>query len=185
MPGAADIVVGSLTKSLSSVGGFIASNKNLIEYYEFHAQGNMFSAPLSAYHAGAALAALKKLEAKPSMVKTLQENARYFRHKLSTAEWNPSTPEHLKYRVYGEEDQAIQPIVFRDDTIRVLHIANNLKKAGYLVGAVVAPACPIREPRLRVTTQSSMTKEQIDKFVETLVKVAEATPTIMDFDLIN
>mmetsp|Transcript_32814 Transcript_32814/g.37212 ORF Transcript_32814/g.37212 Transcript_32814/m.37212 type:complete len:478 (-) Transcript_32814:439-1872(-) len=185
MPGAADIIVGSLTKSMSSVGGYVAAKKDIIEYFEFHSQGNMFSAPLSVYHAAAALASLRKLEKDPSIVQNLQEMAIYFRNKLNTAEWDPSTPEHLKFSVYGVEEQAIQPIVFKDDPMRVMRIATNLKKAGYLVGPVVAPACPLREPRLRVTTQSSMTKEQIDRFVATLVKVAENTAPVMDFDLIN
>jgi 7-keto-8-aminopelargonate synthetase-like enzyme len=65
MPGAVDVVCGTFSKSLASVGGFISGKDDLIQYMEFFAQGNMFSAPCSAYHAGAAMKCLEKITEKP------------------------------------------------------------------------------------------------------------------------
>ena len=48
-----------------------------------------------------------------------------------------------------------------------------MKEKGFLVGPVVAPACPLRTPRLRITCGSNLTLESIDRFVETLRDIAE------------
>jgi len=52
-----------------------------------------------------------------------------------------------------------------DDPLRVFEICKRFKENGFLTGAVVAPACPLRTPRLRITTNTDMTKESIDRFV--------------------
>eukprot|EP00357_Protocruzia_adherens_P011678 CAMPEP_0115014726 /NCGR_PEP_ID=MMETSP0216-20121206/26274_1 /TAXON_ID=223996 /ORGANISM="Protocruzia adherens, Strain Boccale" /LENGTH=458 /DNA_ID=CAMNT_0002384569 /DNA_START=154 /DNA_END=1530 /DNA_ORIENTATION=- len=180
MPGAADLIVGSLAKSLASVGGFICGSKDTIEYFEQASQSSLFSAPLSAYHVGGARKALSKIIAHPEKVTALHENAAYLRQKLATAKWSRTTPETMKFQLFGSEDQPVVPVVYRDNPMRVLFITSKLKQAGYLVGAVVAPACPLREPRLRVSAQSTMTKESIDAFVDTLIRISEETQSEND-----
>jgi 7-keto-8-aminopelargonate synthetase-like enzyme len=73
-----------------------------------------------------------------------------------------------KMEVYGVKGQPILPIIFRDDPTRVFKVCLKLKERGFLTGAVVAPACPFRTPRLRITTHSGMSKESIDQFVLTI-----------------
>jgi 7-keto-8-aminopelargonate synthetase-like enzyme len=75
----ADIICGSLTKSLGSLGGFIVCSEKLRIFYAFHAHGAVFSAPLSAFNTAAGLKALEILERNPEMVTRLQDNAEYFR----------------------------------------------------------------------------------------------------------
>ena len=55
-------------------------------------------------------------------------------------------------------------------------IAHKLKESGFLVGPVVAPACPLRTPRLRITCGSNFTHESIDRFVNTLKEISLNTP---------
>lgn len=79
---------------------------------EFFSQGNVFSAPCSAYHAGAALKCLEIITEKPEIVDTLHEKTLYFRNKVRNVQWDPSTPDEQKFMLYGVDDQPILPIVF-------------------------------------------------------------------------
>lgn len=101
MPGACDIICGTFSKSISSVGGFITGSSETIQFMEFLAQGNMFSAPCSAYHAGAAIKSFEKIMAKPQMVADLHEKVRYFRNKLSQVHWDVN--DLKRFEVYGVE----------------------------------------------------------------------------------
>ena len=73
MPNSVDVICGTFSKSCASVGGYITGKDEVIQYMEFFAQGNMFSAPCSAYHAGAALAAMEKIMEKPEIVEQLHD----------------------------------------------------------------------------------------------------------------
>jgi 7-keto-8-aminopelargonate synthetase-like enzyme len=136
----------------------------------------MFSAPLSAYHAGAALEAFRKIQAHPEMVAKLHENVDYFRAKLASIPWKADMNPLMKMEVYGVPGQPISPIVFRDDPTRVFKICTKLKENGFLTGAVVAPACPLRTPRLRVTSHAGMTKDSMDRFISVLQELCETVP---------
>lgn len=150
---------------------------------EFFSQGNMFSAPCSAYHAGAALKAFEKIARQPELVATLHAKVRYFRARLRAIEWDC---EDLKrFEVYGVEGQPILPIVFKQDPTRVLKICTQLKEHGFLTGAVVAPACPLKSPRLRVTCTTATTEESIDRFVRLIHRLAEETPVTSLIDQIK
>ena len=97
-------------------------------------------------------------------------------------QWKPETPKAMKFEVWGQEGQPILPIIFRDDTQRVLAIVHKLKVNGFICGAVVAPACSMRTPRLRVTCGSNFTKESIDRFSELLRDISEETPSSGIYD---
>jgi 7-keto-8-aminopelargonate synthetase-like enzyme len=112
----------------------------------------------------------------PELVETLHENVKYFRKKLSEIEWDSNLEEDRKFTVYGNIDQPILPIVFKDDPSRVFKIATKLKENGFLTGSVVAPACPLRTPRLRVTCCTDTKKDSIDRFVNLIKELAETTP---------
>ena len=123
MPGACDILVGTFSKSLSSVGGWVASDQRTIEFLQFFSQGNMFSAPLSAYHCAGALKSLEKLIANPQLVTKVHENLEYLTYRLKNAEWTPGFQDKYKYIVGGVSGQPVIPIMFRDDCIRVLKLS--------------------------------------------------------------
>jgi 7-keto-8-aminopelargonate synthetase-like enzyme len=67
----ADIICGSLTKSLGSLGGYIVCSDKLRIFYAFHAHGAVFSAPLSAFNTAAAIKALDILDSSPQLVTKL------------------------------------------------------------------------------------------------------------------
>lgn len=173
MPGACDILVGTFSKSLSSVGGWVASDQKTIEFLQFFSQGNMFSAPLSAYHAAGALKCLQKLQANPELVSKVHENYKYLSNKLKNVKWSDHIEDKYKFIVGGEPDQPVIPLMFRDDCIRVLKLSRLLLDSGFWCSPVVAPACSVRFPRFRITVCVSYTKEMMDEFVDTLVRLSE------------
>jgi len=180
-PGAADVIVGTFSKSFSSVGGYIVSDRNTVEFLDFHAPGNVFSAPLSAYHAGAALKALELMQTEQCRLDSLKENMRYLRRALETGNghWREDYPQELKYVLEGDASTCVMPLVLPDDPIRVLSLAERMRQKGFAMAAVCAPACPVRRPRFRITATSAYSKQDMDEFVEALVKSTMETPRMI------
>jgi 7-keto-8-aminopelargonate synthetase-like enzyme len=150
----ADIICGTFTKSIASVGGFIACDKKLRDFYTFYAPGVVFSAPLSAYHAGAAHKAFEIIENEPERVEKLQENAEYLRNKFRENNFN-----------IGDTISCVIPVTFKD-TIQCLKMHSWLLDQGYFTAVVMAPACPVTAPRFRITASSASTKEEMDNIIK-------------------
>lgn len=106
----ADIIVGTFSKSLASVGGFVCASEKVIEYFEFFSQGNMFSAPISIFAAAVAHRALQIIVATPSLVSDLHTKCAIFRQKILNIYWG-DFPENLRFRLGGVEGQPIFPII--------------------------------------------------------------------------
>jgi 7-keto-8-aminopelargonate synthetase-like enzyme len=150
----ADVICGTFTKSVASVGGFITCDKKLRDFYTFYAPGVVFSAPLSAYHAGAADKAFEIIENEPERVEKLQKNSEYLRNKFRENNFN-----------IGETISCVIPVTFKD-TIQCLRMHSWLLEQGYFTAVVMAPACPVTAPRFRITASSASTKEEMDNIVK-------------------
>lgn len=160
----ADIICGTFTKSISSVGGFLTCNFRTREYYTFYSPGVVFSAPLSAYHCGAAMRAFDIVEEQPERTKKLQENGAYLRKKLVENEFN-----------IGDSCTAIIPVIFRDiEQVILMH--DYLLNNGMFTAAVMAPACSLDTPRYRICATSSDNKESLDFIVKMLVEARSKFP---------
>lgn len=161
---AADVICGSFTKSIASVGGYITCSKDLRNFYTFYGAGVVFSAPLSAYHAGAADKAFEIIDKEPERVQKLQENAKYLRDKFIENSFN-----------IGDSITCILPVIFRD-TIKCLKMHELLLKRGVFTSLVMAPACPVTAPRFRITCTSAMSNEELDEIVEAFKFAREEVP---------
>jgi 7-keto-8-aminopelargonate synthetase-like enzyme len=160
----ADIICGTFTKSISSVGGFLTCKSNLREYYTFYAPGLVFSAPLSAYHCGAAYKAFEIIENEPQRAQKAQANGEYLRNKLIANGFN-----------IGETVTNVIPVMFRD-IIQVVEMHHYMLKKGCFAAAVMAPACPLDAPRYRICATSADTKESLDFIVNLLIEARKAHP---------
>lgn len=159
----ADIICGTFTKAISSVGGFLACSKRLREYYTFYAPGAVFSAPLSAYHAGGALRSFEIILENPSIVTKLQENTEYMINKFKENNFN-----------IGETVTCVIPVIFRDLN-QLIEMHSYILKKGYFAAAVMAPACPLDAPRFRICATSTYTKEEMDDIINILIEARSVT----------
>lgn len=160
----ADLICGTFTKSISSVGGYIACSKELREFYTFYGPGVVFSAPLSAYHAGAADKSFEIIDSEPHIVTKLQENAKYMSEKFVKNGFD-----------IGDTVTCIFPVIFRDTT-KVLKMHDYFLQKGVFTSLVMAPACPVTAPRFRICCTTGMSLAEMDEIVDIFIEARDACP---------
>ena len=152
-----DIQLGTLSKSLGSVGGYVAANSTIIDYLVNTSRSFIFSTALSPADIGAALAALQVLETDASVLGRLQENVNYMADQL------------ISMGIDATNETPIFPILIgrNEDTLAV---SEYLYEAGIIGTAIRPPTVPIGESRIRLTVTAAHNKEQIDYVCHTLHK---------------
>jgi len=158
-PAEVDIWMGTLSKSLVSCGGYIAGNKELIDYLKLMAPGFVFSVGMAPPAAAAALAALELLRREPERVRRLNERAELF---LQLAREGGLD-------VGGSIGASIVPVI-TGSSIRAVRLAQALFERGINVQPILYPAVPERAARLRFFLTAAHTEEQIRQTVATLLE---------------
>ena len=153
MPNSVDIIVGTFSKSLSNLGGFICASNEFIRNCEYYSHANVFTAGLSAYHVAGAFKALTSINR--FQVTQLQNNATYLRQRLVNDGFN----------VGGHIHSPIIPVIFTYDVFKVIDIAHKMHSEGYAICPILPPACSVYEPRFRITATTAHSRDQIDRFV--------------------
>lgn len=150
-----DIQLGTLSKSLGSVGGYVAANSTIIDYLVNTSRSFIFSTALSPADIGAALAALHVLESDVSVLQRLHENVNYMADQL------------ISIGINATNETPIFPILIghNEDTLAV---SNYLYEAGIIGTAIRPPTVPIGESRIRLTVTAAHNKEQIDYVSQSL-----------------
>lgn len=153
-----DLISGTFSKSLASIGGFIASDADTINYLKHHSRSLIFSASMPASSVASVLAALTLIENDDELIGRLWDNTRYA-HKL--------------FRDYGVDigktETPIIPIYVRDN-LKTFELTTELLKEGLFVNPVIPPAVGPDETLIRFSLMASHTKEQIDRATETIFK---------------
>ena len=157
-----DIYMGTFSKSLASLGGYMATTEKVADYVRHNSRPFIFSASIPPANCAAALAALRYLEAHPEIVTTLQENALYLRAKLSER--------HIKMRPSNGERVPIIPI-YTYEIVPTLTIAKDLYDHGVYVNCSLPPAAAPHECLLRTSLMATHTHALIDEAVETIAEV--------------
>lgn len=150
-----DIQLGTLSKSLGSVGGYVAANSTIIDYLVNMSRSFIFSTALSPADIVAVLAALHVLESDTSVLRRLQNNVNYMADCLNSI------------GIYATNDTPIFPILIgsNEDTLTV---SNYLYNAGIIGTAIRPPTVPVGESRIRLTVTAAHNKEQIDYVCQSL-----------------
>ena len=150
-----DIQLGTLSKSLGSVGGYVAANSTIIDYLVNTSRSFIFSTALSPADIGAALAALQVLETDASVLGRLQENVNYMADQL------------ISMGIDATNETPIFPILIgrNEDTLAV---SEYLYEAGIIGTAIRPPTVPIGESRIRLTITAAHNKKQIDFVCQSL-----------------
>ena len=151
-----DLIVGSLSKSLASTGGFMAGSKATIEYLRSNCRQIIFSAGLTPGAAGAALAALQVMQEEPEHRERLLANAAYFRgllDEMGIDYWNSPTP--AIPIVIGERD-------------RCYAVWKSLWSQGFFTVLSTSPGVPAGKDLIRTAVSSLHTREELERFAQAL-----------------
>ena len=155
-PSAVDIWMGTLSKALSSCGGYIAGSATLVDYLKFTAPGFVFSVGLPPPVATASIASLELLIAEPDRVEKVRANGRLFLDLARRAGLDTGT----------SKGYAVVPVMV-GDSVRAVYLSNRLLERGINALPIVHPAVPERAARLRFFITSEHEPEHIRTAVET------------------
>ncbi len=156
-----DIIMGTFSKSLASLGGFMAAKKYVVEYVKHNSRPFIFSASMTPANVACAFAALKILEREPERVKHLMDITNYMRNALKER--------NIPIR---ESVAPIIPINTYDDN-RTFYACKVLFDKGVYVNPVVSPAVPVGDAIIRTSYTATHTKELMDEAADIIQDVFE------------
>ncbi|HZM27199.1 MAG TPA: glycine C-acetyltransferase [Gemmatimonadales bacterium] len=160
MVGEVDIITSTLGKALGgAAGGFAAGSAAVCDYLTQRARPQLFSNALPPTVAASALAAVEYLEAHPSRVKTLRDNARYFRDRLAALGFKP---------LPGETP--IVPVIV-GETAFAIRLSDQLLDEGVFVTGFGFPVVPQGQARVRCQLSAAHTKDHLDQALSAFQKV--------------
>jgi 8-amino-7-oxononanoate synthase len=155
-----DLVMGTFSKSMASVGGFIAGDETVIDYIKHRARTMIFSAAPPPASVAAALATVEIMEREPERRARLWETARFFSEGLRS----------LGLDTAGSETPVV-PIVVGEDAA-ALAMVQRLDEEGVFVNCVLSPATPPGRALIRTSLMATHTREQLTRALEAIERVA-------------
>ncbi|WP_285008345.1 serine palmitoyltransferase [Pedobacter faecalis] len=156
-----DLIMGTFSKSLASLGGFIAGNEETIEFVKHRARSLMFSASMPPAAVASVIAALDIIESEPERIDQLWANTNYAKKLLLDAGFD-----------IGHTDSPIIPVYIRDNDKTFL-ITNILSNNGIFVNPVVSPAVPSDSSLIRFSLMATHTFAQIEEAVDKISAAAK------------
>jgi 7-keto-8-aminopelargonate synthetase-like enzyme len=155
------IIMGTFSKSLASLGGFIASDADTIEYLKHHSRSLIFSASMTPANAAAVLAALRIMQREPERIERLWRNTRLMKEGLLGLGFD-----------LGASETPILPVFCYEDE-RTLRMAMRLHEEGLFVNSVLPPGVPPNKCLIRISLMATHTEKQIEAALEKLKKVGK------------
>ena len=152
-----DLIMGTFSKSLASIGGFIAGDKDTINFLRHNSRTYIFSASNTPAATAAALEALHILQNEPERQENLWKITNYALEQFKQAGFE-----------LGDSESPIIPLYVRD-AIKTFQVTKLAFEKGVFINPVVPPACAPQDTLVRVALMATHTKEQVDRCVSILV----------------
>ena len=162
-----DLIMGTFSKSLATIGGFIATDAETINFLKHHSRSYIFSASISPAATASVIAALDVIKQEPERIKNLWEITNY----------SLSAFRSLGFEI-GNTQTPIIPLYIRDMD-KTFAITQELYEQGVFVNPVIPPACSPDDTLIRFSLMATHTKAQIDEAVEKL------TATFKKYEIIR
>jgi glycine C-acetyltransferase len=159
--GRVDIQVGTLSKAIGVLGGYVCGSRDLIEFLYHRARPFLFSTSHPPAVAAACLAAFDILEQEPERIQALWDNTHYFKNALKNAGFDT-----------GDSETPITPIMIGDAKVAHAYSAA-LFDNGLLATGIGYPTVPEGKARVRTIVTATHTRELLDRATEILVRVAK------------
>lgn len=154
-----DLIMGTFSKSLASIGGFIAANKVIINYLRHTARTYIFSASCTPAATAAALEALHIIQKEPERIEALWKVTNYALARFREAGFE-----------IGDTESPIIPLYVRDLEKTFIVTAEAFKR-GVFINSVIPPACAPTDTLVRFALMATHTNEQVDRAVEILTQI--------------
>ena len=160
-----DVQVGTLSKAIGALGGYVCGSRDLIEYLYHRARPFLFSTSHPPSVAATCIAAFDLLESEPERIERLWSNTRYFKEQLTSAGFD------VGGRTTPASETPITPIIIGDGR-KTMEFSKALFDHGVMATGIAFPTVPEGKARIRTIMTSEHSREQIDQALETLVSVA-------------
>ena len=154
-----DLIMGTFSKSLASIGGFIAADSTIINWLRHNARTYIFSASNTPAATASALEALHILQQEPERIEALWDVTRYALKRFREEGFE-----------IGETESPIIPLYVRD-TEKTFTVTKLAFDEGIFINPVIPPACAPQDTLVRVALMATHTHEQVDRAVKALKKV--------------
>ena len=156
-----DFQMGTLSKAIGVVGGYVAGSQKLIDWLKSQARPFLFSTSLTPGTSAAVIKAIDLMESDSSHVEKLWENANYFKAELKK----------IGYDI-GQSETPITPVILGDEKL-AQSFAKRLIEEGVYVKPIVFPTVPLGTGRVRNMPTAAHTKEMLDNAVAIYEKVGK------------
>lgn len=156
-----DFQMGTLSKALGVVGGYVAGSQKLIDWLKSQARPFLFSTSLTPGASAAVIKAIELMETDSSYVDRLWENANYFKEEL----------QKIGYDI-GHSETPITPVILGDEKV-AQEFSKKLIENGVYVKPIVFPTVPLGTGRVRNMPTAAHTKEMLDKAIKVYEKVGK------------
>jgi 7-keto-8-aminopelargonate synthetase-like enzyme len=146
-----DLVMGTFSKSLATVGGFIAGRADVIDFIRHEARSAIFSAAAPPPTVAAAIKALEIIEREPERRKNLWENTRFMKRELETLGFDT-----------GLSESPVIPVVVGED-VEAFAMTLKLQERGVFANPVISPAVPKGRAMMRTSYMATHTMEHLER----------------------
>jgi 8-amino-7-oxononanoate synthase len=157
-----DLIMGTFSKSFASLGGFIASDKEVINFIKHNSRSLIFSASMTPASAATVLASIEIMENEPERIKHLWDLSAFALNGFKSAGFDT-----------GKSETPIIPLFIRDD-IKALQLTQMLLAEGIFVNPVVSPAVPKEDCLIRFSLMATHTFKQVEIAIEKITKAAKS-----------
>lgn len=157
--GRVDFSIGTLSKAIGVVGGYVAGSNTMYEWLNHRARPVLFSTSLPPAAAGAIIEAITMLMESTEYTDRLWDNAKYFKEKLGKLGFNT-----------GHSETPITPVIIGEES-KTMEFSRKLFENGVFVSGIVFPTVPKGTGRVRCMVTAEHTKDQLDEAVRAFEKV--------------
>lgn len=156
-----DMQMGTLSKAIGVVGGYVAGSKTLIDWLKARSRPFLFSTSLTPGAAAAALASITLMQEHPELVEKVWENANYFKEELKKVGYN-----------IGMSETPITPVILGDEKVTQT-FSKKLIEHGIYAKPIVYPTVPLGTGRIRNMPTAEHTREKLDEAVAVYQKIGK------------
>ena len=161
-----DLVMGTFSKSLASVGGFVAGEERVINWIKHRARSMIFSAAPPPAAVAAVIKAIEIIEREPERRRQLWDNTRYMAKGLADLGFDT-----------GDSATPIIPVVVGEDRVAFV-MARRLQEEGVFVNPVITPAVPPGRALLRTSYMATHRRQHLDRALAAFAKVGREVGVI-------